>query len=153
MSRRIKLQKSELRKILTERRKAISKERRDEAAQKALTALKDKGRVLSFSPFGSEIDLTPLNAHLKAEGRLSLVPYTLDALLHVSFSEIDCILVPGLGFDRDHFRIGYGRGDYDRFLARAGEILTIGVGFKEQLYEGVLPRDVWDIPLKEILLF
>lgn len=145
--------KSEVRRILTERRNQIPQERREEAAQRALFELKDRGRVLSFSPFRSEIDLTLLNAHLKAKDKLSLVSYKIEALFGVFLSEIDCILVPGLGFDKDHFRIGYGRGDYDRFLATIGDIWTIGVGFKEQFYEGSLPKDPWDIPVKEVLLF
>lgn len=146
------IQKIELRKILIEKRKKISKKRREEAAKLAYEKLKDKGRILSFSPFGSEIDLGPLNDHLKTNGHLFLVPYDIGALFHVPFSQIDCILVPGLGFDKKHFRLGYGKGYYDRFLAAAGDILTIGVGFKEQLYEELLPIDPWDIPVKELLL-
>lgn len=100
----------------------------------------------------SEIDLNPLNQLLSSEGRLFLVPYTLEALIHVPLSKVDCILVPGLGFDREKYRLGYGKGYYDRFLAQVGEIPTIGVGFKEQFCEELLPRDPWDIPVKELLL-
>lgn len=145
--------KSELRKQLLEKRKSIPQKRREEASHLAFEGLKEAGRILSFSSFGSEIDLKILNDHLKAQGRLYLVPYEADALLHVPFSEIDCILVPGLAFDRKHFRIGYGKGFYDRFLAKVPDIPTIGVGFKEQFYEGLLPIDTWDIPVKEIRLF
>ncbi|MBX7067000.1 MAG: 5-formyltetrahydrofolate cyclo-ligase [Parachlamydiales bacterium] len=147
------IQKSELRKLLLEKRKAIPQKRRIEAAKLALESFKEAGRILSFSPFGSEIDLTLLNEHLKAQNRLYLVPYEFEALIHVPFSEIDCILVPGLAFDRKHFRLGYGKGFYDRFLATVPDIMTIGVGFKEQFYEGILPIDTWDIPVKEIRLF
>ncbi len=147
------IQKNELRKILLEKRKAIAKERREEASQKAFAAFKDKGRILSFSPIGSEIDLGPLNAHLRIKNKLFLVPYEVETLFQVSFSEIDCILVPGLGFDRNYYRIGYGKGYYDRFLATAKDVWTIGVGFKEQFYEGSLAMDPWDIPLKELCLF
>jgi 5-formyltetrahydrofolate cyclo-ligase len=111
-----------------------------------------KGSVLSFSPFGSEIDLAPLNQRLAAENRLYLVPYRVESLIEVPLSQIACILVPGLGFDRDNYRLGYGQGYYDRFLAEAKDILTIGVGFREQYCEEPLPRDPWDIPVKELLL-
>lgn len=146
-------QKNELRKFLLAKRKVISKERREEAARLALESLKDRGRVLSFSPFGSEINLNPLNNYLKAKGLLFLVPYNIDAFFHIPMSEIDCILVPALGFDGENYRIGYGKGYYDRFLATVGTITTIGVGFKEQLCEEPLPKDPWDIPVKELLLF
>lgn len=145
--------KADLRKLLLEKRKAIPQKRREEAAQKALEALKNRGRLLSFSPMGSEIDLTLLNESLKARGHLFLVPYTLEAMFHVPSHDVDAILVPGLGFDRDHFRLGYGKGAFDRFLVTVKHIPTIGVGFLEQLYEGSLPRDPWDIPVQELLLF
>ncbi len=147
------IQKNELRKIFKEKRQAISKERREEAAQSAFQALKDKGYTLSFSPLGSEIDLSPLNAHLQSEGRLLLVPYQIDPLFQINFADIDCIFVPALAFDRNHFRLGYGKGFYDRFLAKAKNVLTIGVGFKEQLYEELLPKDPWDIQVQEMALF
>ena len=145
--------KIELRKDLLEKRKNIPPQRRKEAAEKAFLALKDFGVTLSFSSFGSEIDLRLLNAELKKRGRLYLVPYRLEELIQVPFEKIDCILVPGLAFDKNHFRIGYGKGYYDRFLLQAKNILTIGVGFKEQLYEGGLPTDPWDIPVQQLALF
>ncbi len=144
--------KTKWRQILLERRKAISKERREEASQLLKEKLLNKGRILSFSPMGTEIDLSPLNQLLAAEGRLCLVPYKLDSLIHVPLSEIDCILVPALGFDREFYRLGYGKGFYDRFLAQTGPIPTIGVGFREQMCEELLPRDSWDIPVKELIL-
>lgn len=147
------IQKTELRQILLQKRKAISKERREEASQLAFLELKNLGRVLSFSPFGSEINLKPLNEYLKKKNLLYLVPYEIEALFEISFDQIDCILVPALGFDREHYRIGYGKGYYDRVLAKAGNVRSIGVGFKEQMVEGLLPKDPWDIPVKEIRLF
>lgn len=147
------IQKNELRKQLIEKRKAIPQNRREEASRLVFEAFKEAGRILSFASFGSEIDISPLNEHLKGKDRLFLVPYEIEDLLRVPFSQIDCVLVPGLAFDRKHFRIGYGKGYYDRFLATVPDIPTIGVGFKEQFYEGLLPIDTWDIPVKEIRLF
>lgn len=144
--------KIEIRKRLLEKRKEISPTRRAEAAQKALEALKDRGTILSFSPMGSEIDLTLLNDYLKSKGRLHLVPYKIDALITVPIESIDVILVPALGFDNRKHRIGYGKGYYDRFLKDV-QIPTIGVGFKEQLYESSLPIEEWDVPVSELLLF
>lgn len=144
--------KTKWRQILLEKRKAISIDRRERAAKLCLEKLKSRGRILSFSPIGSEIDLNPLNEFLKAEGRLFLVPYKIDSLIQFPLTQIDCILVPGLGFDREMFRLGYGKGYYDRFLSEAKDIPTIGVGFKEQYCEELLPRDPWDIPVKELFL-
>ena len=147
------IQKTDLRQILIKRRKALSKERREEAALLCFEALKSRGKILSFSPIGSEIDVTPLNEFLKKKGLLVLFPHQVASFIEISLSHVDCILVPGLGFDREMYRIGYGKGCYDQFLARATKIPTIGIGFKEQFYEGLLPKDPWDIPVKELLLF
>jgi 5-formyltetrahydrofolate cyclo-ligase len=144
--------KAKWREILLARRKAISKERRTQASLLILEKLKNRGRILSFTPIGSEIDLTPLNQFLSSKNLLTLVPYRIASLIEVPLSNIDCILVPGLGFDRENYRIGYGKGHFDRFLATTGAIPTIGVGFKEQLCEELLPRDPWDIPVKELIL-
>ena len=55
------------------------------------------------------------------------------------------IIVPGLAFDRQGFRLGYGGGYYDRLLAlRQGR--SLGLAFAEQLFD-VLPRDPWDVPV------
>lgn len=144
--------KSELRGSLLSKRKAIPEKRRVEAARKAFEALKNRGTILSFSPMGSEIDLTSLNEYLKNQGRLYLVPYKIEILKNVPLQEIDLILVPALGFDKRNYRIGYGKGYYDRFLEGI-DIPTIGVGFKEQLHESLLPIEPWDVPVKEVLLF
>lgn len=144
--------KSQWRELLKQRRQAISKERREEASHLILEKLKTRGPILSFSSIGTEIDLTFLNHYLSQQGRLFLVPYQKGAILNIPLSEMDCILIPGLGFDREMYRIGYGEGYYDRFLSQIGAIETIGVGFKEQFYEELFPKDPWDIPVQELLL-
>jgi 5-formyltetrahydrofolate cyclo-ligase len=145
--------KSKLRETLLSKRKCIPQERRKEASLAAFAHLKKRGRILSFSSMGSEIDLSILNNELKKSGCLFLASYPFDISIKNLFSQLDCILVPGLGFDNEFYRIGYGKGYYDRLLAITGNIPTIGIGFKEQLCEQLLPRDPWDMPVKELLLF
>lgn len=144
--------KEEWRQFLKEKRASISQKRREEASFLLFEKLKTKGTVLSFTSINTEIDLSPLNRFLKEKRRLILVPTKIDPQFKIPFSQIDCILVPGLGFDRERYRIGYGLGYYDRILAQAGSIPTIGVGFKEQYSEELFPRDAWDLPVKELLL-
>ena len=64
------------------------------------------------------------------------------------------ILVPILSFDNHKYRLGYGKGFYDRYLNRYlkkfKSILTVGVAFSFQKYHK-LPRDKNDFKLNYIL--
>ncbi|MBA4544437.1 MULTISPECIES: 5-formyltetrahydrofolate cyclo-ligase [Thermoactinomyces] len=48
-------------------------------------------------------------------------------------------VVPGVGFDRRGYRLGYGGGYYDRFFARAGHAVRLGVAYSEQVVATVYP--------------
>ena len=50
-------------------------------------------------------------------------------------------LVPGLAYDADGYRIGYGGGYYDRFLAH---FPGISIGICEKPVDFPLPRDTYD---------
>jgi 5-formyltetrahydrofolate cyclo-ligase len=59
------------------------------------------------------------------------------------------VLVPGLAFDGQGYRLGRGRGFYDRFLAElAAE--TVGMCFECQLVDRV-PRHAWDVRVEYLL--
>ena len=64
------------------------------------------------------------------------------------------ILVPILAFDRNKYRLGYGKGFYDRYLnkylKKFSNILTIGVAFSFQKYHK-LPIEKKDVKLDYIL--
>ena len=66
----------------------------------------------------------------------------------------DIILVPTLAFDKDKFRLGYGRGFYDRYLSKYlkqfKNILTVGVAFSFQRHHK-LPINKNDIKLDFII--
>ena len=63
-------------------------------------------------------------------------------------------LVPLLAFDQYNYRLGYGKGYYDKFLSRYlklnKNILTIGVAFSFQKYNK-LPISKFDVKLDYIL--
>ncbi len=58
---------------------------------------------------------------------------------HISLdSAQEClVIVPGLAFDKDLHRIGYGGGYYDRFLRSFQKRMAIGVAFNEQIVDKV----------------
>ncbi len=63
---------------------------------------------------------------------------------------LEAAVVPGLLFDRAGYRLGHGKGFYDRFLADLGPgVLTIGL-IPEALVLPELPRDPWDQRVKYI---
>ena len=76
----------------------------------------------------------------------------LETAPRVSPKEIDLVLVPLLAFDLRGFRIGYGGGFYDRFLAQvSSDCRTVGLSFEEGLREEPLPTDAFDVPLQMVL--
>lgn len=63
----------------------------------------------------------------------------------VPVDAIDAVLVPGVAFDREGYRIGYGGGYYDRFLARLGSgCVRIGYAYARLVLERV-PREAHDL--------
>jgi 5-formyltetrahydrofolate cyclo-ligase len=128
-----------------------------------LPVLEDATTVMAFSPFGSEVDIRPLlevllerTAQLalpRVEGRsIVAVAYRPgDPMRRASFGalepagddvvapqEIDVVLTPGLAFDRRGYRLGYGRGYYDRFLRRLrADAVAVGVAFAAQIVDEV----------------
>ena len=57
---------------------------------------------------------------------------------------IDLLIVPGIAFDRNGYRIGYGRGFYDRYLQRKKYAFSVGLGFELQLLDEDLPHEKFD---------
>ena len=59
--------------------------------------------------------------------------------------DMDFIAVPGVAFDREGYRIGFGKGYYDRLLKRVGAP-KIGVAYSFQVLD-YIPRNEWDEPV------
>ena len=60
------------------------------------------------------------------------------------------VLVPGLAFDPRGYRVGYGGGYYDRFLAREPDHPTVALCYDFQMLTAV-PAEVHDIPVELVL--
>jgi 5-formyltetrahydrofolate cyclo-ligase len=129
-------------------------------------------RIGAFWPFGSEIDLRPaVAAHpdwlwffprvaSTQPPRLAWGTEPLEkgqwGLMEPTFAQhflppVQVLLVPGLAFDDDGYRLGYGRGFYDVLLEKLSEdVLTVGVGFESQMHLPV-PIDPHDWPVAGLL--
>ena len=62
---------------------------------------------------------------------------------------VDCMIIPGVIFDKMGNRIGYGKGYYDRYLKDI-DVYKIGICFQEQLVDSIVPNE-WDIRMDEII--
>lgn len=64
---------------------------------------------------------------------------------------IDLVLMPGVAFDRNKHRLGYGAGYYDRFLSRLKEKPhLLAPAYALQIVPAV-PVDAWDRPMHTIV--
>ncbi|MBU9789599.1 5-formyltetrahydrofolate cyclo-ligase [Lentilactobacillus sp. IMAU92037] len=62
-------------------------------------------------------------------------------------TDIDALIVPGLAFSKNHYRVGFGGGFYDRYLADfVGK--SISLALPPQLYE----RPRWPVEPHDILI-
>ena len=77
-----------------------------------------------------------------------------EVLSFVDESHLDVVLLPLLAFDEKGYRLGYGKGFYDRFLKRLSEKgvnpCRIGLSFFQQRVDE-LPVDPWDEPLDAVV--
>lgn len=161
----VKVEKSRLREEALSKRKTMDKaifKSLNEALVSHLVAyLKAQActRVAIFYPLIKEVDLRALNDHFKTyypiieQGVLTFAPHVgrfVEAPFktHVPDTDLrlegclDAVIVPGLWFDEQGYRLGYGKGYYDGFL-KTFPGLRIGVVFDCFRYP-VLPTEAHD---------
>ena len=66
-------------------------------------------------------------------------------------NRIDLIIVPGTVFDTTGFRLGYGKGLYDKFLAKNVSNFSIGLAFEVQVVDQELPHTTFDQRLNALV--
>jgi len=116
--------------------------------------------VMCYTPFGSEADISGVMMHIINSGKTLILPVTtskdgdmvavyadsIGTLRKGNFGimepelydiappeSIDLILTPGLAFNHSGYRIGYGKGYYDRYLPRCVNAITAGIAYDVQL--------------------
>ena len=112
-------------------------------------ALADGKRVAVPKVYGDEMkfiyltDLTQV-----AEGYAGIPEPVADG--PVADDPTALVLMPGLAFDKEGHRIGYGGGFYDKFLAQEPNHPTIALCYDFQML-GQLPTEEFDIPVDCVL--
>jgi 5-formyltetrahydrofolate cyclo-ligase len=129
--------------------------------------------ILTYLPFKGEVDLTSLLSdfpgkvwaapRIKSDGLMDFHQYDPERLVRHSFGMLepapDCptitpdqvqlALVPGLAYDRQGWRLGYGGGFYDRFLAHFQGV-TAGITYQALLLDDI-PHAGHDIPMQYVI--
>ena len=94
--------------------------------------IKDLGSELAPGTFGI-LEPKPENVH----------PVSLDT--------VDVIFVPGIVWDREGYRLGWGRGYFDRVIKNLPpHVRSAGLAFNMQLI-GKVPRDQFDVPVDMVV--
>ncbi|WP_304084599.1 5-formyltetrahydrofolate cyclo-ligase [Maridesulfovibrio ferrireducens] len=147
----------------------------------SLAEWKKAKEVLLYWPIKNEVDVIPLFHDALESGKKIFLPccrknepgimdfgvVRAEAdLLHGSFGikepcrskcefpdvvSPDIMIIPGVGFDRRGYRIGFGGGYYDRFLARPQKsvFLAVGVCYYFQIIDEIAV-EAWDKPVQSI---
>jgi 5-formyltetrahydrofolate cyclo-ligase len=105
-------------------------------------ALRERGARLAYPRASARDGARRLRFHLVASpARLVAssfgVPEPEATLPEFDLAEIDVFVVPGLAFDGDGGRLGWGRAHYDHTLAAAPRALRVGFGFELQVVSAV----------------
>jgi len=179
------MDKSAFRKFISDKRNKLSEEKVQGASSiiseriKKLPVFNNSRLILSYMPYGNEVNVLPLNKFILEQGKELCIPRVISkthmdavkiknmeenlveghfgilepasSLNPVNAEEIDLVLVPGLAFDLQGNRLGHGKGYYDRFLANCSEkTFTIGVAYDLQVFDNI-PHSPHDVKLKALV--
>ena len=177
--------KSELRKEIIERRKFLDENTVISASEtivktlQSLPELQNTKVVLSYMPYGKEVDIKSLNQWILNQGKTLCLPRVISKMemeprivnnikqsFHksgfgileptednelINISKIDLVLVPGLAFDKNGNRMGHGNGYYDRFLSSCStSTIFIGVAYSFQVFN-TIPFDKYDVKIHKLI--
>jgi len=87
----------------------------------------------------NQIQASSLNSFSELEkGKFNILEPKIQRLTDPK--ELDAVIVPGLAFDNNGNRIGYGLGFYDKFLKKTNA-LKIGLAFDLQIVDKIMVKD------------
>ena len=151
----------------------------EEICSRVLTSVwwQEAGTLLLYYPLGDEVDVRPLIREAFEGGKKVLLPVVKGSELELHryegeaslkegafgimeptgplfaeerFDEIDLAVIPGMAFDRAGYRLGRGKGYYDRLLPLLTKARLKGICFAFQLLDEV-PTEAHDMQVHEVL--
>lgn len=108
-------------------------------------AIKDGKRVAVPKVFGDEMKFIYLDDFSRVEKGYAGIPEPVDDG-PVADDPTALVLMPGLAFDAQGHRIGYGGGFYDKFLANEPSHPTLALCYAFQMVEH-LETEAFDVPV------
>ena len=166
------LNKKEARTLIKERRMNLSKKYIDVASDKIFEKLlqneyfKNAKTVMSYMDFKNEVKTDKINDFIKNSGKILVLPKVINKETMIAIEDknqyivspfgnkepdgeeyrgnIDVIITPGIAFDRDKNRVGFGRGYYDRFFVKYPNAKKIAIAFEEQIIDEGIETDKYD---------
>ena len=112
-------------------------------------ALRDGKRVSIPKCYGAEMKFIWMDDLSKVEKSSCGIPEPI-ADEPIADDETALVLMPGMAFDHQGRRIGYGGGFYDKFLAAEPNHPTVALCFDFQVVDQ-LPTEEYDIPVDLVL--
>ena len=154
------INKKEARTLIKERRMNLSKEYIDIASDKIFE------KLLQNEDFKNEVKTDKINNFIKESGKILVLPKVIDKETMIVIEDknqyivspfgnkepdgeeykgsIDVIITPGVAFDRNKNRVGFGRGYYDRFFIKYPNTKKIAIAFEKQIIEEGIETDKYD---------
>ena len=97
---------------------------------------------------GDDLEILPIDTPLIACERFGVMEPTGNNTVCVE--SLDLVIVPGIAFDANRYRLGRGKGFYDRLLSGHDHIPTIGVAHDCQFVPQV-PHESHDVPMHIVI--
>jgi|SRR3989344_6046152 len=147
--------KDKLRKKYIEKRIALSAQ---EVLQKSSAIFKNLQKIEKlhgiksasvYIAFGNEVDTTSIVKKLNTDGVSVHVPKYLRGKWTLGKKGFDIAILPGVAFDTRGVRLGYGKGVYDKLLAKSRAI-KIGLAYDFQITDK-LPKEKHDLVMDYVV--
>jgi 5-formyltetrahydrofolate cyclo-ligase len=159
------MNKALLRCQMIARRKQLSTKQRIRAQQDLLDKLSchpiwmASRRVGLYQAFGSELDMKACVAMAESQGKTVYFPAVQgeDMIFEKQGASVEkgipqCFLVPSIAIDEHGYRLGYGKGYYDRYLSsiKHEDWVAIGVAFDCCRVFTIFPER-HDVPMSQVI--